>query len=134
MEILADTHILIWYLTGDERLSANARSLIDDKSNSIYYSIVSLWEIAIKHGRKPDKLTISALEFADCCRIQGFNEYALKKQHVFAVDSLYRHEDAPQHKDPFDRLLICQAKTDNLMFITHDDLLPYYNEPCIIIV
>ena len=51
MKILCDTHILIWYLTGDSRLSQKARGLLDDESNTIYYSIVSVWEVSMYNPR-----------------------------------------------------------------------------------
>ena len=134
MKILCDTHIIIWYLTGDERLSQKARDLLDDENNTVYFSIVSVWEVAIKHGRKPDKLTLSAQDFVNFCDEQGFLEYTLNKQHIFTVDTLFRSADAPEHHDPFDRLLISQAKSDGLTFLTHDTLIPYYNEPCVMAV
>ena len=134
MRILADTHILIWYITGDERLSIAARDLINDERNTVYFSLVSLWEVAIKHSRKPKSLTLSAKDFATYCENQNFIEYPLYQRHIFALDTLSRDDNAPEHHDPFDRLLISQAKTDNLTFITHDSLIPYYNEPCVLSV
>lgn len=134
MKILCDTHIIIWYITGDERLSQKARKLLDDENNAIYFSLVSVWEVAIKHGRKPDRLTLSAQEFVNYCEEQGFLEYSLNKHHIFALGTLFRPENAPEHHDPFDRLLLAQAKTDGLTFLTHDTLIPYYNEPCVLSV
>ena len=132
MKILCDTHILIWYLTGDNRLSRKARTLIDDENNTIYFSIVSIWEVSIKHNRKPNVLTLSAQDFYQFCNDQGFEEYPLNQNHIFTIDSLSRPSNAPEHHDPFDRLLISQAKADELTFITHDSLIPYYNEPCVL--
>ena len=134
MKILCDTHILIWYLTGDNRLSKKARQLIDDENNTVYYSLVSVWEVSIKHHRKPDILTLSAQDFVQFCDAQGFEEYNLTQQHIFTIDTLTRPSNAPEHHDPFDRLLVSQAKTDGLTFMTHDSLIPYYNEPCILSV
>ena len=131
MKVLCDTHVLIWYMTGDNRISAKARSLIEDERNEVYFSIVSVWEVAIKHGRNPDKLTLSAQDFVKYCNSQGFAEYPLYQKHIFTVDSLSRSANAPEHHDPFDRLLISQAKSDGLTFLTHDSLIPYYNEPCV---
>lgn len=134
MKILCDTHIIIWYLTGDERLSQKGRDLIDDETNEIYYSLVSVWEIAIKHGRKPDKLTLSAQNFINFCDEQGFVEYPLSKQHIFSLDTLHHLENTPEHHDPFDRLLLAQAKTDGLTFLTHDRLISDYGENCVVVV
>jgi len=134
VKILCDTHILIWYLTGDSRLSQKAKLLLDDENNTIYYSLVSVWEVSIKHHRKPNVLTLSSQDFTQFCDEQGFEEYPLSKQHIFTIDTLSRPADAPEHNDPFDRLLISQAKTDGITFMTHDSLIPYYNEPCILSV
>ena len=131
MKLLCDTHILVWYLTGDERLSQKARRLLDDESNTIYFSLVSVWEVSIKHGRKPDKFSLSAQNFVNFCDEQGFVEYPLSSRHIFMMDSLARPANAPEHHDPFDRLLVSQAKADGLTFLTHDSLIPYYNEPCV---
>ena len=79
MKILCDTHILIWYLTGDSRLSKKARKLLDDENNTIYYSIVSIWEVSIKHDRRPDKLSLSSQDVASFCEEQGFENELNKK-------------------------------------------------------
>ena len=134
MRILCDTHILIWYLSADERLSEKAHSLLGDERNTVYFSLVSVWEVAIKHGRKPDKLTLSPKDFVRYCEEQDFIEYPLYERHIFTLDTLSRPETAPEHHDPFDRLLLSQAKADGLTFLTHDTLIPYYNEPCVMSV
>ena len=134
MRILCDTHILIWYLSADERLSEKARSLLDDERNTVYFSLVSVWEVAIKHGRKPDKLTLSPKDFVRYCEEQDFIEYPLYERHIFMLDMHSRHDTASEHHDPFDRLLLSQAKADGLTFLTHDTLIPYYNEPCVMSV
>lgn len=134
MRILCDTHILLWYLTGDNRLSEKARALLDDEDNEICFSLVSVWEVAIKHGRKPEKLTLSAQDFVAFCESQGFTEYALDKYHIFTLATLSRPATAPEHHDPFDRLLLAQAKSDGLIFLTHDTLIPHYGEHCVMVV
>lgn len=134
MKILCDTHIIIWYLTGDNRLSKKAINLIDNQSNEIYFSLVSVWEVAIKHGLKPDKLTLSAQDFVNFCDEQGFVEYPLYQKHIFTVDTLSRPDNTPEHHDPFDRLLLSQAKSDGLVFMTHDTPISFYNEPCVMMV
>lgn len=134
MKILCDTHIIIWYLTGDSRLSKKAIDLIEDQNNEIYYSLVSVWEVAIKHGRNPNRLTLSAKDFVQFCEEQDFQEYPITKEHIFTIDTLSRPDNSPEHHDPFDRLLISQAKADGITFITHDTLIPFYNEPCVLSV
>ena len=134
MKILCDTHIIIWYLTADERLSAKAQSLINDENNEIFFSLGSVWEIAIKHSRKPETFSLSPQKFVDFCEEQGFVEFPLLQEHIFTLQTLSRSNNAPEHHDPFDRLLICQAKAENIMFLTHDNLIPFYNEPCVMFV
>ena len=111
MKLLIDTHILLWALLDDDRLPQKARELLTHTENDVYYSIISLWEIELKHLLRP-----------------------LHSRHIFALSSLYRPDTAKPHKDPFDRLLICQAKCENMVFLTHDALLADYNEPCVRLV
>ena len=123
MNLLLDTHILLWALTEDTRLPAKAREMILDEKNAIYYSTVSVWEIAIKHANHPDNVEMTGKEFAEACRDAGYLPLAITRQ-----------EGAPPHHDPFDRMLIAQAKEENMSLVTHDGLLPYYNEKCVIAV
>mgnify|MGYP002803019172 CR=1 FL=1 len=134
MKILLDTHILLWTVSNDERLSEKARKIIENENNEIYYSIISLWEVQLKHLAHPDALTVSAGKLAEYCEESGFQKLSVTEKHIFALADLRRDDDAPPHKDPFDRILICQASTENMLFVTHDSLIPGYCEPCIIAV
>ncbi len=134
MKVLLDTHIALWYLNGDERLSQTARNLIDDMQNEIYFSLVSMWEIEIKHIAHPDKMICSSSDVISKCRKYGFKELAIKDFHIQFLHALHRAENAPKHNDPFDRLLLAQAKSEGFIFVTHDTLIPYYNESCIMSV
>ena len=134
MNLLLDTHILIWALNEDNRLSEKAKELLLDEDNVIYYSSVSVWEVAIKHSIHPDNVSFTGKELAHFCQEAGFLPVEMKDKHVFALETLTRAADAPPHYDPFDRMLIAQAKSENMSFITHDSLTPYYNEKCIVSV
>ncbi|MBQ8054447.1 MAG: type II toxin-antitoxin system VapC family toxin [Lachnospiraceae bacterium] len=134
MNLLLDTHILIWTLNEDPALSEKARELILDSDNAIYYSTVSVWEIAIKHALHPDNVEFTGKELASFCKEAGFLPLEVRDRHVFALDTLSRPADAPRHNDPFDRMLIAQAKAENMVFLTHDSLIPYYGEQCIMSV
>ena len=134
MKILLDTHLLIWVFADDERISKNARNLIGNAQNEIFFSVASVWEIAIKCGIKASNIPFSDEEFVNYCRQSKFKMLPVEPEHIFALKTLEREKDAPPHKDPFDRLLIAQAKSENMIFLTHDKLLPYYNEPCIMFV
>lgn len=134
MNILLDTHILIWALNDDPRLPEKARELILDPDNAIYYSSISVWEVSIKHAIHPDNVSFTGKDLAGFCQDAGFLPVEMRDRHVFALETLTRAKGAPPHHDSFDRMLIAQAKADNMSFITHDSLLPWYREKCIISV
>ena len=116
MKYLLDTHILLWFLQGDKKLSDKARQLIDSLRNSKFLSIVSLWEIAVKVSLgklvldKPfERLFPEQLHFN---RIQILD---------ITVDSLIKLTTLPfHHRDPFDRLIIAQALVEELPIIGAD--------------
>jgi len=134
MNILLDIHILIWALNEDPRLPEKARELILDENNAVYYSSVSIWEISIKHAVHPENVAFTGKELSQYCQEAGFLQVEMRDRHVFALETITRAEGAPPHHDPFDRMLIAQAKAENMSFITHNSLLPYYEEKCIIAV
>ena len=134
MRILLNTHILLWALSGDARLPEKARELIENEENDIYYSIISLWEVEIKHLAHPDIMLVSAEEISGYCEQSGYKQIKIKENHIFTMKKLKREKDRPPHKDPFDRMLICQADVENMIFITHDSLITGYNKSCILSV
>lgn len=133
MKLLLDTHILLWAITDDPQLSEQARDLIRNEKNEIYFSIISLWEIQIKHLLHPKQMT-DAETVAVYCEKAGFQMISLKHDSIYRLKKLTRPDDAPKHKDPFDRILICQAVTENMIFLTQDSLIPDYNVPNILSV
>ena len=132
MNLLLDTHIAIWALNDDDLLSVKARELILDPDNTIYYSTVSVWEVLLKHSRRPENIPFDETDFSEGCKEAGFIPLNLADKHILAVHTLSRRTDSKDHNDPFDRLLIAQAKVENLSFLTHDKLIPDYTEKCII--
>lgn len=132
MNLLLDTHILIWALNDDPQLSDRAKEMILDPANVIYYSVVSIWEVSIKHTSHPNDLEFSGKELSGYCREAGFLSLDIRDKHIYALETLQRPENAPRHNDPFDRMLVAQAKAENMCFLTHDSLIPYYEEKCII--
>lgn len=132
MNLLLDTHIAIWALNDDPALSEKTRELILDADNTIYYSTVSVWEVLLKHARRPDSIPFDEKDFSEACREAGFVPLALADKHILAVHTLSRPDGAKAHNDPFDRLLLAQAKVENLSFLTHDELIPDYAEKCVI--
>lgn len=134
MNLLLDTHIALWYLNGDAKLSEKAMSYIDDGENDVYFSVASLWEIEIKHTIHPDKMVISCDDVLERCKKAYFTLLPLHPDHIKLLSTLRREADAQHHNDPFDRILICQAKAEDMRFLTHDSLLEDYNEPCVVLV
>lgn len=135
MNYLADTHILIWAITDSPKLSKNAREILLSENNNIYYSFSNVWEIAIKHSLHKSNITFSSQRFEEMCKLAGYSFLETKCNHAFMVETLKHADNAPrEHRDPFDRLLLAQAKAENMFFLTHDELIPFYNESCIVSV
>lgn len=134
MKVLLDTHIVLWTLENNVKLPEKARDIIENEDNQIYYSTASVWEIAIKHMAHPDKMLIGGRSFSEKCMGSGFEMLPVYDRYVYELETLMRSDDAPPHNDPFDRIMLSQAKADGLKFITHDSLIPYYNEECILAV
>lgn len=131
MRLLLDTHVLIWALSDSPKLSDQARALIEDRSNQVLFSSAALWEIDIKHQAHPDQMLCDAAQISDYARRSGFQCLQIAERHVLALASLTYQDGARPHNDPFDRIMLCQAKTDGLVFLTHDSLIPNYGEPCV---
>lgn len=134
MNVLIDTHIAIWAVINDPKLPERAKDIILDEKNEIFYSTASIWEITIKHMLHPDRIRINGSLLEKGCEDSGYSVVPVLNKHVAALETLRRPLDAPQHNDPFDRIMVAQAKAENLMFLTHDSLIPYYGEPFIISV
>ncbi len=122
MRVLIDTHVFLW-LFADIKISQKIKDfLLDTKSNEIYISHVTAWEISIKYGVGKLKLPeVPELFVPDRIRRAGFLQLPIKMAHVLSVHGL-----PPIHKDPFDRLLVSQAKAENLTILTADPNFPRY--------
>lgn len=131
-KVLLDTHIALWAITDDKKLSDVAREILLDPENEIYISVVSVWEISLKRALHPKDVTFSAQDFSRFCQESGYISLPLTEYHVFKLSTLSRQKDAPPHKDPFDRMLIAQAKTEKMLFLTHDLMISFYNEDFIL--
>lgn len=132
MRILLDTHIALWAIADTEKLSDEVIRLLEQESNEVFYSEASIWEIAIKHKIKPENMPISEEEFVALCESTGFTRLPIEAEHIFMLKTLVRFKDAPKHNDPFDRLLLAQAKYENLKLLTHDLQFSYYGEQCVV--
>ena len=131
MNVLVDTHVILWFAKGDKRLPKGLRDVIEDLSNSVFVSEVSLLEVVIKHAKNPDAMPYSGEDFVSLCEEGGFELRPLTREAILAYGGLAFERVGDLHKDPFDRLLIAQAKTERLEFATHDRLLALYGEPSV---
>lgn len=131
MKLLLDTHVLLWFCSGDKRLSQEARDIIADDENEIYYSIISIWEVEIKHKAHPDRISMSGERLLQHCQRLEFIQVPLDIDHILVVKTLTRKPDTPPHRDLFDRLMICQAVVDNMLFITRNERIAEYVSPMI---
>jgi PIN domain nuclease of toxin-antitoxin system len=120
LRLLLDTHVLLWWLANDPSLSGTATDLIRDPENVVFVSAVSHWEIWLKHSigklRVPD-------EFEERLAGESLESLPLTAVHAREVARLPWH-----HRDPFDRMLVAQAKTENLMLLTADSAVAAYGD------
>ncbi len=126
MNILADTHILLWSIYDDDKLSDKAKSYLIDGRNRFYYSLISIWEVAIKNNI--GKMPIPAEDLLEGCDEMGFVPLPLKKEHILRLRSLSEWE----HRDPFDRMLVAQAEAEKFQFLTEDKKILDYKSPCVL--
>ena len=128
MKYLLDTHLFLWASTNNAKLPTGAAAIIGDRDNQLWMSVISLWEVAIKSAQRkpdfpyePDQLRIGLLS-------NGYEELKMESRHVLALKNLPR-----VHSDPFDRLLVSQAITEGMFFLTADQQLSEYGERVIIV-
>ena len=123
MKLLLDTQIIIWFVNDDPQLNDHLKDLIEDKNNTIYLSIASLWEMSIKYNLGKLRLVPSYEEFIEKevneSRIVLLN---LELEHLKINASLPFH-----HRDPFDRIIIAQSMAENLPIITSDSIFSQYS-------
>jgi len=122
MKALLDTHTLLWWLDGDEQLSASARDWIGMTSHSVLVSAASAWEIAtkIRIGKLPGALEVAA-RYQECLMAQGFTPLDISTEHALRAGSL-----PGPHRDPFDRMLIAQAQALNVPLISNEHIFDNY--------
>jgi PIN domain nuclease of toxin-antitoxin system len=123
MKLLLDTHLLLWAAGQPERLSAAARSLLDNPSNELLFSAISLWEVAIKRGLGRDDFQVDPRLLRRGLLDNGYTELPITSEHAVAIHGL-----PPIHKDPFDRLLVAQSIVEGITLVTADPLVAQY--PC----
>jgi len=124
MRLLLDTHVAIWAVLGDSRVTRHALDLLEDDANEVFVSAVSLWEIAIKRrlAHRASSMPIHPAQAVDAFRRAGFGLLSVTADHAIAVERL------PMiHRDPFDHLLLAQALSEPMRLVTHDARLAGYD-------
>ena len=132
MNILLDTHIAVWAIVDDPRLSQKARDLIMDPDNNLYLSAISTFEVRNKSRNPKSNLEFTTGEFLESCYEAGFLPLPLKSEHFLAEASLRWGGPGKEHSDPYDRLLLAQAKSENFHLMTHDNMIRLFCEKCVI--
>lgn len=118
MRLLLDTHALLWWLAGDARLSPRAQAAVADPAHEVYVSAASAWEIATKHrnGKLPEAGPL-VVDFEREVRQQGFLALPISLAHGQMAGAL-----AGAHKDPFDRMLVAQAREEKMALVSNEAL------------
>jgi PIN domain nuclease of toxin-antitoxin system len=123
LNLLLDTHLLLWAASEPQRLSAKTRALLLDPSNQLVFSSASLWEITIKNGLERSDFNVDPRRLWRMLLVNGYRELSVTSEHTVAVNDL-----SPLHKDPFDRILVAQARTEGLTLLTADKVVAKYGE------
>ena len=119
MNLLLDTHVLLWWLADEPTLSQSARRAIADGGNTAFVSVVTVWEIVIKQA--VGKLNVPE-EFEEVLAREPFGSLDVRTEHAFRVRAL-----PPIHRDPFDRMLVAQSQVESLTLVTRDRDITQYD-------
>jgi len=112
---LLDTHILLWILVDPDKVPRPMRRIVEDTGNRVWFSAASIWEIAIKHSLAKPDFTVEAATIWKAARETGLEELAVTAEQALGVDAL-----PWLHRDPFDRLLVAQARTAGMKLLSVD--------------
>src|SRR5258706_11285038 len=123
MSILLDTHVFIWAAGKSQRLTPSVRAILNDPAETVFFSSISALEIAIKWSKGRLQLPKQPIEFInEFLTDAGISQLAVTVRDACAVGDLPYH-----HKDPFDRVLVAQARTNGLKLMTADPILEKYD-------
>lgn len=128
MNLLLDTHIALWAITDNPKLSTKAREMLLAPRSIVWVSTVNIWEIAIKHSLGREMMPISGQEAVQYFRRAGYQFLSIHPEHAALVENLTNH-----HQDPFDRLLIAQALAEPMRLLTHDATVARYSDTIIFV-
>lgn len=125
MRILLDTHLLLWAAAAPQRLPSKVRSLLRDKDTSPLFSAASIWEVVIKASLGRTDFQVDPQHLRHGLLLHGYEELPITGEHALMVRTL-----PARHKDPFDRMLLAQARSEGVELWTSDRDLAAYGEPC----
>ena len=123
MRLLLDTHVMLWAMLDDARLTETARKAIEDERNEVYFSVVSLCEIALKRKAHPDRMSVDAVGARASFLAAGYGELPFEAAHAVAMDTL-----PLLHRAPSDRMLLAQARAEGMKILSHDNRFPAYGD------
>jgi len=126
LKLLLDTHILLWAAGVPERLPQSARSLLRAPENSLFFSAASIWEIVIKLGLGREDFEVDPYRLRKMLVVHGYTELPVTAEHALTVVTI-----PTLHKDPFDRLLVAQARAEGMVLVTADSAVAQYQESVI---
>jgi PIN domain nuclease of toxin-antitoxin system len=124
VKLLLDTQLVLWAAGQPEKLSGEARSLLEAADNELLFSAASIWEITIKNGLGRKDFRVEPRVLRRGLLDNGYLELPITSQHAVSVDGL-----PALHRDPFDRLLVAQAQSEGIMLITADAQVAQYPGP-----
>jgi PIN domain nuclease of toxin-antitoxin system len=123
VKLLLDTHIVLWAAGQPEKLSESARILLTTSGNILFFSAASIWEIVIKRGLGREDFKVDPHRLRKMLIVHGYTELPVTAEHALSVEAL-----PLLHKDPFDRLLLAQARTEGMLLLTVDAAVIQYQE------
>jgi PIN domain nuclease of toxin-antitoxin system len=123
LNLLLDTHVLLWAAGQPEKLPPTAQALLLDVEHDLFFSPISLWEVSIKRTLDRPDFRADPRRLWRMLLANGYRELPVTSEHTIAVDAL-----PPLHKDPFDRLLLAQARVEGFELVTADRTLAAYGD------
>ena len=123
MNLLLDTRVLLWAAGEPDKLSDATRALLLDEANRLFFSVASIWEVVIKRGLERHDFRVDPARLRRLLVMNGYGEVALTSDHALAVGGL-----PALHRDPFDRILVAQARVEGMRLVTADAQIAQYGE------
>lgn len=124
MTCLLDTHLLLWVTGAQDRLSSQARTLLSDLDAAPVFSTASIWEVVVKNALGRKDFSVEPSRLRDDLMENGYDELEIRSEHVLEIAAL-----PLIHKDPFDRMLIAQARVEGITLLTGDADVVRYGDP-----